>query len=273
MKATVSKARDYKPTTLKRLYLLSGNQCAEPKCTKKLLANDGITIVSKICHIEAAGSLGSRYNPNMTDDERRDFPNLILLCDECHSIVDNKVNESQYPVPILKQWKKDHEGKVLEKLTSNPSLLVNAINAISGLALKDTSTPEAESLSPFVIEEKISYNSIVRNKYLIDEYKIYYTKINSLYQELENEGIFKKENLLRYIRNLYLKIKGRYVKDSNNVQEVVSANSDNIIDDIQNELSESIVKEDSIHKEDIEFGITIIMVDSFMRCKILEQPA
>ena len=48
------KARQYKPSTVRRLDTLSGNQCAAPGCTRSLIAKDGETILSKICHIEAA---------------------------------------------------------------------------------------------------------------------------------------------------------------------------------------------------------------------------
>jgi len=65
-------------------------------CFNKLIARDEQTIVSKICHIEAASQNGPRYNPNMSDEERRHFDNLILLCDECHSIIDNKDNALEF---------------------------------------------------------------------------------------------------------------------------------------------------------------------------------
>jgi hypothetical protein len=269
---TTIKARQYKPATVRRLDLLSGNQCAEPQCTRKLVARDGVTIVSKICHIEAAEKGGARYNPNMTDDERRHYNNLILLCDECHSIIDNKENEGKYPVELLKHWKLEHESKAHAKLALNPSLLINAINAISKLGLEDEKDQENGSIKAFVIDKKIDFNSVKRNKFLIEEYKIYYSKINTLYSELETQGSFKKESLLRYIKNVYLQVKGTYIKDSTNVQEIIRENSDNIIEDIQDILSESIIKDGSVYKEDMEFGIAIIMVDAFMRCKILEEP-
>jgi alkylation response protein AidB-like acyl-CoA dehydrogenase len=58
----------------------------------------------------------------MTDDERRGFDNLILLCDEHHVIIDNKANEEVYPTSLLKIWKSEHEKKMLE-LISNKNLL------------------------------------------------------------------------------------------------------------------------------------------------------
>lgn len=268
----VDKARQYTPTTVKRLHLLSGNQCAMPECTRLLIASDGETVISKICHIEAASVDGPRYNVSMTDDDRRHFNNLILLCDEHHSMVDNKANEALYPVSLLKEWKRNHESKLLhKKITSNYSLLRLAIDAIAGVDFGESDDQNTVPAS-FNIEDKISYNAIKRNKPLIDEYKVFYSRLNELYAELEIQGSFKKDKLLRNIKEIYLRYKGKYVEDSANVMDLVRANADNIIEDIEQELMSLIERDSQRLEEDITFGVSIIMVDAFMRCKILEEP-
>jgi len=264
------KARQYKPSTIKRLYALSGNQCANPECTKQLIAFDGETIISKICHIEAANKDGPRFNFQMSDDQRRSFDNLLLLCDECHSVVDNINNINQYSVKLLKEWKKTHESKQIYEHLKNPSLLKLAVNEISKLSLdNEINDDEKQDLKSFKIQDKITYNSIKRNKSLIEEYKVYYSKLNSLYIELENQGSFKKENLLRNIKNIYLKIKGRYILDSQNQIEKLRENSDNIIEDVEEELFKLV---DPNNSNNFAFEISVIMVDAFMRCNILEEP-
>ncbi len=100
--------RDYKVSDIKRLFALSGNQCAKPDCYKELIAEDGHTVVAKICHIEAAKKGGSRFRQSMNNDERRSYSNLILLCDEHHQMIDNKANENKYTTPVLKKWKEEH---------------------------------------------------------------------------------------------------------------------------------------------------------------------
>jgi len=262
------KARQYKPSTIRRLDTLSGNSCYTPNCDKKLIAEDGKTIVSKICHIEAASQNGPRYNPNMTDDERRSFENLILLCDEHHSIIDNPENEKDYPVSLLQEWKKLHESITLEKkLIENPNLLSQAINIIANIDL-DEDVEQNENTQIFKIDNKISYNNIQKNKYLIEEYKVYYGKIDRLYDELEKSGSFKKDKLLRIIRTYYLQIKGKYIDNSEDELSSIKDNSDTIIDEIREKLFSHI---DSA-QEDAIIAIPIIMTDAFMRCKILEKP-
>jgi C-terminal domain 10 of the ABC-three component (ABC-3C) systems len=270
--AVRSKAREYKPSTTKRLHALSGNQCAAPNCTNALIARDGETIISKICHIESAKKGGARWNTDMTDDERRHFNNLILLCDECHSIIDNKENESKYPVSMLKDWKKQHESTMTYSiLNKNPSLLNILISAISEIDLFVEETT-SQAMKAFDIDEKIEYNDIKRNKALIDNYKVFYKKINSLYQTLEEQGSFKKENLLRNIKNIYVKTKGKYIENSSDPIRIIRENADNIIEDVQEELLIKAEKHTTSFSEDISVGVSLIMVDSFMRCKILEEP-
>lgn len=273
---TESKARQYKPTTIRRLDTLSGNECAEPNCRRKLIAEDGESIVSKICHIEAASPNGPRWNKDSTDDERRDFKNLILLCDEHHVIIDNKNNEAKFPVSLLKKWKADHEAKIL-KLISGKNVLVqnpSALNVVIGFIGNRIFEKGdiSETINAPSTEAKILHNNVILFKPIIEEYAVYQGKLNKLYEEIENQGSTKKEFVLLNIKTLYLKQKGKY----NNSIEEIRQNADQIIEDIENELWKNI--ENSSNKvldlpiEAVKISLLIIMVDAFMRCNILEEP-
>lgn len=92
---------------VRELYLKSGNRCAYPGCPNVMIDEAG-NFIGQICHIEAAEEGGERFNPNMTNEERRAFDNLMLMCYEHHVITNNV---SEYPVSRLKRMKKDHEDK------------------------------------------------------------------------------------------------------------------------------------------------------------------
>lgn len=261
-----SKARNYTEKTLKRLFALSGNECAFPACTRKLV-NQKNALDSNICHIEAASPGGERYNPDMSDSERADYDNLILLCPQHH---DETNNVEIYTVKVLKEMKKNHESKCLyARINNNPSMLKNTINAIANINLEEYSKDEI--LNAFNPKEKIEYNSIKKNVSLIEEYKIYHTLIDSIYNELEKQGSIKKERLLSNIKQIYIKIKGGYILNSENSLTIIRENSDNIIKDVYDELY-SKLSDSNFFDEDIILGINLIMVDSFIRCKILEEP-
>ena len=269
------KARQYKPTVIRRLDKLSGNECAEPTCIKKLIAEDGQSIISKICHIEAASKKGPRWNGKMTDDERRDFSNLILLCDEHHIIIDNKDNELKFPVSLLKKWKTEHEAKILRLISGNNILVKNpsALNVVISFVGKqifgDTTTIEPTNAPD--TEEKILYNNVILFKPIIEEYAVYQGKLNKLYEEIEKQGSTKKEFVLQNIKSIYLKEKGKF-KDIDEIR----AYADNIIESVENELWKIIDNSSNpnldLPIEAIKIGLLIIMVDAFMRCNILEEP-
>jgi hypothetical protein len=274
-KVPKDKARQYKPSSIRRLDTLSGNECAHPNCTKKLIAEDGISIISKICHIAAASKEGPRYDKNMTDDERRSFDNLILLCDEHHVIIDNKENESQYPTSLLKEWKQNHEKKIFELISSknllskNPLALNKVINVIGSKMNDILDLPEA--INAPNTEIKISYNNIKRYDSVIREFAPYQVKLNSIYEVIEKEGSTKKELVLHNIKRIYIGVRSAY----SNIEEIRD-NADIIIDKIIEIIWEKIEsapnKLNDLDQETIDFSLMIIVVDAFMRCNILEEP-
>lgn len=104
----MSKARNYKSKDIKKLFALSGNKCNEPTCENSMISSDGENVLGEICHISAASEGGARYDPKMTDDQRRSYDNLILLCPEHHTMIDDKDTSHKYPSTLLIQWKEDH---------------------------------------------------------------------------------------------------------------------------------------------------------------------
>lgn len=61
-----------------------------------------------IAHIEGAEIGSARYNEKMTNEERRSFANLLLLCVPHHDLVDHK-EPDQYTVEMLRGWKASRE--------------------------------------------------------------------------------------------------------------------------------------------------------------------
>ena len=100
-----TQARNY---TQKTLFALSASQCSFLNCGKKIV-NERNAKDSNICHIQGANQGSQRYNLNMSDNERADYDNLILLCHQHHDKTDN-VND--YTVEILVDMKKNHENKI-----------------------------------------------------------------------------------------------------------------------------------------------------------------
>jgi hypothetical protein len=91
--------------TIKRLFAMSGNQCAFPKCASTLV--DGEKVVAKICHIKARSEGGPRFDSGQTPEERHGYDNLILMCGRHHDVIDD--DEEAYTVEYLHRLKTKHE--------------------------------------------------------------------------------------------------------------------------------------------------------------------
>jgi hypothetical protein len=94
-------------STVKRLFALSGNRCAFPKCQAPLALNE--TLVGEVCHIKGKLPGAARYDPAQTPAERNTYENLILLCAPHHTVVDD--DEESYTVERLRKMKMDHESR------------------------------------------------------------------------------------------------------------------------------------------------------------------
>ncbi|SCK49303.1 hypothetical protein VAR608DRAFT_4908 [Variovorax sp. HW608] len=109
-KALKPKRLTPKPDVLRELYLLSGNNCAMPQCNHVIIDHAGV-VVGHVCHIEAAMPDGPRFNPHQTNEQRRAFSNLVLMCAMHHAQIDSMQHEATYTVQKLRKIKADHEKK------------------------------------------------------------------------------------------------------------------------------------------------------------------
>ncbi|AZQ83112.1 hypothetical protein EKO29_02995 [Colwellia sp. Arc7-635] len=113
-----------KTDVIKKLSILSKNQCAFDDCEHTILNEKG-EYIAQLCHIEAAAEGGERYNKNQSDEERRSESNLMFLCHAHHKETDN---EKIYTVDILKEMKIRHES--LPEVVFNSDLLMKKVQKV-----------------------------------------------------------------------------------------------------------------------------------------------
>lgn len=101
------------PSTVKSLFALSGNTCSYRGCESVLADPNWLEVNCDIAHICGERAGAARYDPDMSDEDRRAFDNLILLCPGCHRKVD-RLDPSGHPAHVLRQMKEDHEGRSME---------------------------------------------------------------------------------------------------------------------------------------------------------------
>lgn len=95
-----------------------GGHCSNPACGKVTTGpNSNLEksfTIGEAAHICAASPDGPRYNPEMTNDERKSVSNGIWLCSNCHTLIDS--DPDRYPVALLNFWKADAEYKQFRRL-------------------------------------------------------------------------------------------------------------------------------------------------------------
>ena len=103
-----------KPSHVKILWGKSHNLCPICKEIELSETEDGLYTIGVMAHIAGENETAARYRPDMTDDERRSYKNLILVCPNCHTKIDNEIEN--YSEEGLHQIKDAHEIWAMETL-------------------------------------------------------------------------------------------------------------------------------------------------------------
>jgi len=143
------------------------------------------------------------------------------------------------------------------KLDSN---LATVINILAKEKWDDVNKPDP--LNRFEIDRKIVYNDLNSAKYLIEEYHLYYGKVDSKYSEFDSLGSNKSNSVLATFKREYLKL-----KNNENADLVFFS----VVDAIKKRILES-ANFIQIPIDELELCVDILTVDAFIRCKIFENP-
>lgn len=95
-------------STIKRLFAVSGNRCAFPKCNQHLVDASSGKVVGRICHVKARQPQGPRYDSSQSEEARHGFDNLLLMCPIHHDVIDD--DPESYTVDRLLKMKATHES-------------------------------------------------------------------------------------------------------------------------------------------------------------------
>lgn len=144
------------------------------------------------------------------------------------------------------------------KMDSNLAVIINLLSQedLSGVV-------ESPEINSFEIKRKIEFNDLLSVQETIDDYKIYYRRLNEIYKEFDKQGVNKSISVLSVIRSRYNQLAGKVSEP----QELFFMIMDNII-----ELIKSSKNYVEIPYEELEMCVSIIVVDAFIRCKIFKNP-
>lgn len=163
-----------------------GGRCSNPLCMRDNVgpkANMGSSVsVGEAAHIYAASEGGPRFNPGMSEVERRSIENGIWLCSACHTLIDS--DPDRYPPELLKKWKADAEYAQLCRL--------NGVN----FSLNNTYINEKQRSLQAVKKNLDSLHERLMYAYKLWEsnFSRYFNK-NDLQNEIDSHWILYQENL------------------------------------------------------------------------------
>jgi len=144
------------------------------------------------------------------------------------------------------------------KVESN---LANIINILAEEKLDiNAGSPEINS---FAIEDKILFNDLEDAKDIIDDYKIFYHRLDEIYSEFDKEGKNKSLSVLQEIRRQYIELNRLDNTPKHIFYEIINCVMKVIIE------SSNYVK---MPMEELQMCTDILVVDAFIRCKIFKNP-
>ncbi len=142
---------DPSTTTVTKLVLAAAAKCGFPDCKQQLIVDD--QLIADICHIQAASPGGERYNPSQTDQERRAYDNLIILCRNHHRVTDNT---DIYTVEKLKGMKLAHEALMEAEPTLDLQELDRVVNNMTSGGFSYTFTNHLQPYKEYEYQSDVS---------------------------------------------------------------------------------------------------------------------
>jgi hypothetical protein len=144
------------------------------------------------------------------------------------------------------------------KLESNLATVINI------LSKEDWDKSDSISeVNSFEIDRKISHNNLNAAKEIINDYMIHYGRVDKIYAAFDSQGSNKSSSVLATIKKEYVKRKNT-LTDDQLFFEVISKVEEKILN------SSNYI---AIPIDELELCTNILVVDSFMRCKIFENPS
>lgn len=146
------------------------------------------------------------------------------------------------------------------KLDSNLAIVINI------LSKEDFKKVAKPMTNGFEIERKIAHNNLQNTQQIIDDYGVYSHRVDYQYNTLDTIGANKSLSVLSAINKSYNEEsnKNRSLNENVLFENVVK----NVIEKV---LSSANYAEMPL--DELDFCVTVLVVDAFIRCKIFKNPS
>lgn len=151
------------------------------------------------------------------------------------------------------------EESDIVKIDSNLATIINI--------LANESLDEIDNkieLHEFNIDKKIEFNNLKTVKDTINDYKVFYGRLDEKYREFDKQGVNKSLSVFQKVKNIYVTLVS---EQKYNEDQVFLKVIERVVEIIQ--CSRNYVE---IPFEELEMYVSIVVVDAFIRCKIFRNP-
>lgn len=136
----MSSRKSVPEATRLQLWVKTAGRCEFKGCNVPVWYN-GLTLgegnFAEVAHIIGSSKDGPR-GTEQSEELQVDFNNLMLLCQRCHTEIDN--HPEKYPTELLRTWKQEHENRI-EIQTSYPEDIHRSTVFIFSINIGDRSVP------------------------------------------------------------------------------------------------------------------------------------
>ena len=135
---------------------------------------------------------GVREDYKTPKEERNQADNLLYLCLEHHTLVDDKKNEHKYPASVLRQWKND-QNEFIDSLNNNQSSIAKSL-----ICKIKTSNSRGKSFAILLKKMFLECQNFVYRNHL-KEASVLFDQIRIFSLELTDSSIIINHRLLQSI--------------------------------------------------------------------------
>ncbi|WP_010251041.1 ABC-three component system protein [Acetivibrio cellulolyticus] len=182
---------------------------------------------------------------------------IIDINDILRTILNMTIDKQKIVFDFIK--KELGEESDIVKIDSNLATIINI--------LANESLDEIDNkieLHEFNIDKKIEFNNLKTVKDTINDYKVFYGRLDEKYREFDKQGVNKSLSVFQKVKNIYVTLVS---EQKYNEDQVFLKVIERVVEIIQ--CSRNYVE---IPFEELEMYVSIVVVDAFIRCKIFRNP-
>jgi len=174
-----------------KLWAISGGRCE--MCNRLLYEDSTFGVQGNFAenaHIHAVSTNGPRHKYNMSESEKNNISNLMLLCEEHHHMIDT--NPEEFKDGLLMQYKVKHENRIRTVTDIKDNQSCRLVAYFSNIDRQEDFCNEQLFKDALITANKLPMQQPVINLHAATNTRYEATKRNFIYKASELENNFRQ---------------------------------------------------------------------------------